>query len=158
MTNSQKHSLSIGDPIPFFELYDHDANIFSTKQYMNKPLVIFFYPKDHTPGCTAQACTFRDHEAEFAAAGAQVVGINNGSVKEHQTFVRKFSLNFPVLSDPNHSVRKSFGAPGLFFNRVADRITFVTDAQHRVAFIFKSLTKATHHVDQSLNFLQNLNP
>lgn len=148
--------LAIGDFIPQFELYDQQGELFSTKDYKNKPLVIFFYPKDHTPGCTAQACAFRNYEKEFAATGAQVIGINSGSVKEHKSFAKKYALNYPVLSDPNHEVRKSFGSPGLFFNRVADRVTFVTDAQHRIVFTFKSLSKATHHVNESLNFLQNL--
>jgi len=149
--------LVIGEAIPQFELQDQHGQNFSSESFKGKPLVIFFYPKDHTPGCTAQACSFRDHESEFASVGAQVIGINNGSVKEHNGFSEKYKLNFPILSDPNHRVRKSFGAPGLLFNMVADRITFVTDADHKVAYIFKSMTKATDHIDESLNFLKNLN-
>jgi peroxiredoxin Q/BCP len=156
MVYPRRKTLSIGDFIPDFELYDQEGRLFSTKAHANQPLVIFFYPKDFTPGCTAQVCSFRDYEQEFAATGAKVLGINSGSVKEHQSFVNKHDLNFPLLSDPNHNVRNSFGAPGLFFNRVADRATFVTDAQHRIVFTFKSLTKATQHVNESLNFLQNL--
>lgn len=148
--------LTVGEPIPSFELFDQDGQLFSSETFKGKPLVIFFYPKDHTPGCTAQACSFRDHESEFAAVGAQVIGVNSGSVKEHKGFVDKYKLNFPVLSDPGHKVRKSFGTPGLLFNMVADRITFVTDEQHRVAYVFKSMIKATDHIDESLNFLQNL--
>ena len=152
----RKTPLSIGEAIPSFELFDQDGQTFSSEDYQGKPLVIFFYPKDHTPGCTAQACSFRDHESEFAAVGAQVIGVNSGSIKEHKSFVEKYNLNFPVLSDPGHMVRKSFGAPGLLFNMVADRITFVTNEKHEVAFIFKSMTKATDHIDESLNFLKNL--
>ena len=154
---SGKKPLAIGEAIPAFSLQDQDGKEFNSKDYKGKPLVIFFYPKDHTPGCTAQACSFRDHESEFAAAGAQVIGVNSGSVKEHKGFAEKYNLNFPVLSDPGHKVRKSFGAPGLLFNMVADRITFVTDAEHKVAFIFKSMSKATDHIDESLNFLKKLN-
>ena len=156
MVYSSLKSLAIGDYIPQFELYDQKGGLFSTKDYKNKPLVIFFYPKDHTPGCRAQVCAFRNYEKEFSATGAQVIGINSGTVKEHNAFAKKYALNYPVLSDPNHEVRKSFGSPGLFFNRVADRVTFVTDAQHRIVFTFKSLSKATRHVNESLNFLQNL--
>lgn len=153
---SRKKPLAIGEAIPAFELTDQDGQTFSSKAHLGRPLVIFFYPKDHTPGCTAQVCSFRDHESEFANAGAVVVGINSGSVSEHKGFAEKYRLNFPVLSDPGHKVRKSFGAPGLLFNMVADRITFVTDEDHKVAFIFKSMTKATDHIDESLNFLKKL--
>tara|TARA_B100000900_G_scaffold251191_1_gene213993 strand:+ start:462 stop:935 length:474 start_codon:yes stop_codon:yes gene_type:complete len=148
--------LTVGESIPPFEMIDQDGQVFSSEAYTGKPLVIFFYPKDHTPGCTAQVCSFRDHESEFTAVGAQVVGVNSGSVKEHKGFAEKYKLNFPVLSDPGHKVRKSFGTEGLLFNMVADRITFVTDEQHKVAFVFKSMTKATHHIDESLNFLKKL--
>ena len=104
--------LTVGEPIPSFELFDQDGQLFSSETFKGKPLVIFFYPKDHTPGCTAQACSFRDHESEFAAVGAQVIGVNSGSVKEHKGFVDKYKLNFPVLSDPGHKVRKSLARPG----------------------------------------------
>lgn len=148
--------IQVGEPIPSFTLQDQEGKEFNSDDYAGKPLVIFFYPKDHTPGCTAQACSFRDHESDFAATGAVVVGVNSGSVKEHAGFVKKYNLNFPVLSDPGHKVRKSFGSPGLLFNQVADRVTYVTDKDHKVVYVFKSLSKATDHVDESLNFLKTL--
>lgn len=148
--------IQIGDRIPSFVLQDQNGQEFNSDEHLGKPLVIFFYPKDHTPGCTAQACSFRDHESEFAEAGALVIGVNSGSVKEHAGFASKYNLNFPVLSDPGHEVRKSFGSPGLLFNRVADRVTYVTDKDHKVVYTFKSLSKATDHVDESLNFLKGL--
>ncbi|MGB2445615.1 MAG: peroxiredoxin, partial [Schleiferiaceae bacterium] len=89
-------------------------------------------------GCTAQACSFRDYESAFQAAGAQVIGINDAEVIMHRSFTDKYDLKYPVLSDPDHVVRKSFGAPGLLFNTVANRITYVTDSSHKVAYIFKS--------------------
>ena len=85
-----------------------------------------------------------------------IIGLGYVGLPLAVAFAKKYALNYPVLSDPNHEVRKSFGSPGLFFNRVADRVTFVTDAQHRIVFTFKSLSKATRHVNESLNFLQNL--
>jgi peroxiredoxin Q/BCP len=118
--------------------------------------VIFFYPKDHTPGCTAQACDFRNYESDFQAVGAQVIGINDASVESHKGFADKYSLNYPILSDPGHKVRKSFGAPGLLFNTVANRITYVTDENHRVVYIFKSLMRAMDHVEESLSYLKSL--
>lgn len=153
---ASKAQLKIGDRIPAFELADQQGNTFRSDDYLGTPLVIFFYPKDHTPGCTAQACSFRDHESEFAEAGALVVGVNSGSVKEHAGFAEKYNLKYPLLSDPGHRVRKSFGSPGLLFNMVADRVTYVTDKNHNVIYIFKSLTKATDHVSESLTYLKSL--
>lgn len=148
--------LAVGETIPDFQLLDQHGKEWSTNDYKGIPLVFFFYPKDHTPGCTAQACSFRDHESEFEAAGAKVIGINSGTVKEHLGFAQKHGLKYPLLSDPGHRVRKAFGAPGLLFNMVADRITFVTDKDHKVAFIFRSLSKATDHIDESLNYLKSI--
>jgi peroxiredoxin Q/BCP len=151
-----KAQIAVGERIPSFELLDQNGSVFKSDDYLGKPLVIFFYPKDHTPGCTAEACRFRDFEYDFAEVGAVVVGVNSGSVTEHKGFADKYNLNFPVLSDPGHQVRKSFGSPGVLFNMVADRVTYVTDKDHKVAYIFKSMTKAADHVDESLNFLKEL--
>lgn len=155
-TMAAKAQIQIGDKIPSFELTDQQGNTFRSEDHIGTPLVIFFYPKDHTPGCTAQACSFRDHETEFAEAGALVVGVNSGSVEEHAGFAEKYQLKFPLLSDPGHLVRKQFGSPGLLFNQVANRVTYVTDKDHNVAYVFKSLSKATDHVSESLNYLKAL--
>ena len=149
-------ALDIGDRIPDFELQDQHGQWVKREDFEGKPLVIFFYPKDHTPGCTAEACSFRDFESEFQAAGAQVIGINDAEVSMHKSFADKYALTYPVLSDPGHIVRKSFGAPGLLFNTVANRITYVTDGSHKVAYIFKSLFRANDHVSESLEFVKKL--
>ena len=147
--------INVGDALPAFTLFDQNNQPLSTTDLQGQPLVIFFYPKDHTPGCTAQACDFRNYESEFQAAGAQVIGINDASVASHRGFADKYNLTYPILSDPGHKVRKSFGAPGLLFNTVANRITYVTDENHRVVYIFKSLLRATDHVEESLSFLKS---
>ena len=148
--------VEVGDRIPSFELTDQNGQIWRSEEHLGKPLVIFFYPKDHSPGCTAEACRFRDFESEFTEVGALVVGINSGSVETHKSFTEDYKLNFPVLSDPGHQVRNEFGAPGMLFNSVADRITYVTDENHQVVYIFKSLMRATDHVDESLTYLRKL--
>ena len=151
-----KAQIKIGDRIPSFELTDQQGNTFRSDDHIGTPLVVFFYPKDHTPGCTAQACSFRDHETEFAEAGALVVGVNSGTVEEHSGFAQKYELKYPLLSDPGHAVRKKFGSPGLLFNQIANRVTYVTDKDHKVVYIFKSLSRATDHVSESLKYLKSL--
>jgi peroxiredoxin Q/BCP len=148
--------INVGDLLPAFTLLDQNNKPVSPSNFKDQPLVIFFYPKDHTPGCTAQACDFRNYESEFQAVGAQVIGINDASVLSHRGFSDKYNLTYPILSDPGHKVRKSFGAPGLLFNTVANRITYVTDENHRVVYIFKSLLRATDHVEESLAFLKSV--
>ena len=148
--------INVGDLLPAFTLLDQNNKLVSPSNFKGQPLVIFFYPKDHTPGCTAQACDFRNYESEFQAVGAQVIGINDASVLSHRGFSDKYNLTYPILSDPGHKVRKSFGAPGLLFNTVANRITYVTDENHRVVYIFKSLLRATDHVEESLSFLKSV--
>ena len=148
--------IKVGDLLPAFALLDQNNQCVHSSDFKGRPLVIFFYPKDHTPGCTAQACDFRNYESDFQAVGAQVIGINDASVESHKAFADKYSLNYPILSDPGHKVRKSFGAPGLLFNTVANRITYVTDENHRVVYIFRSLMRATDHVEESLSYLKSL--
>lgn len=149
-------AVEIGDRISDFELFDQHGQWIRRVDFHGKPLVIFFYPKDHTPGCTAEACSFRDYESEFQAAGAQVIGINDAEVSMHKSFADKYDLKYPLLSDPGQLVRKSFGASGLLFNTVANRITYVTDDSHKVAYIFKSLFRANDHVYESLDFIKEL--
>ena len=149
-------AVEIGDRIPDFELFDQHGQWIRRVDFHGKPLVIFFYPKDYTPGCTAEACSFRDYESEFQAAGAQVIGINDAEVSMHKSFADKYDLKYPLLSDPGQLVRKSFGASGLLFNTVANRITYVTDDSHKVAYIFKSLFRANDHVYESLDFIKEL--
>ena len=148
--------IKVGDELPIFTLLDQNNQPLSTTDFQGRPLVIFFYPKDHTPGYTAQACDFRNYESEFQAVGAQVIGINDADVASHRGFAEKYNLTYPILSDPGHKVRKSFGAPGLLFNTVANRITYVTDENHKVVYIFKSLLRATDHVEESLAFLKSV--
>ena len=151
-----KNPIKVGDVLPAFALLDQNNQRVHSSDFIGRPLVTFFYPKDHTPGCTAQACDFRNYESDFQAVGAQVIGINDASVESHKGFADKYSLNYPILSDPGQKVRKSFGAPGLLFNTVANRITYVTDENHRVVYIFKSLMRATDHVEESLSYLKSL--
>jgi peroxiredoxin Q/BCP len=87
--------IKVGDLLPAFALLDQNNQRVHSSDFIGRPLVIFFYPKDHTPGCTAQACDFRNYESDFQAVGAQVIGINDASVESHKGFADKYSLNYP---------------------------------------------------------------
>ena len=102
--------LTIGDEIPSFCLKDQNSNI-RTSDKLNKALVLFFYPKDDTPGCTIEACGFRDKYDLFKILGAEVWGINNGNSQSHLEFANKNKLQYPLLCDIDNKLRENFGVP-----------------------------------------------
>ena len=108
-TKAGKH-LKVGDSIPVFSLRDQNDNLFNISDYTGKKiLVIFFYPRDESSGCTKEACSFRDKYDVFTKAGAMVVGINSGTVESHKKFIQNHKLPFTLLSDPENKVLKMFG-------------------------------------------------
>lgn len=104
--------LNIGDKAPDFRGKDQNGNALSMEQFKGKKLVLYFYPKDNTPGCTSEACNIRDNYQEFLEKGYAVVGVSADSEKSHQNFISKYDLPFPLLSDPEKEVIKSYGAWG----------------------------------------------
>ncbi len=119
-------------------------------------MVIYFYPKDDTPGCTKEACTFRDQYEDFVAAGAQVVGISADSPESHRQFAAKYRLPFLLLSDRQNTVRSLFGVKGDLFGLIPGRVTFVADAQGIVRHVFSSQLNATRHVAEALEVIKRL--
>jgi len=122
---------------PNFTLKDQFDQPHSLSDYQGKWLVIYFYPKDHTPGCTKQACSFRDFYQDIKDQGAQILGISKDSVKSHSSFAVKYNLNFPILSDPQADVIKAYGAWGekLMFGKKyqgALRHTFIINPQGEI--------------------------
>jgi peroxiredoxin Q/BCP len=115
-------------------------------------VVIFFYPKDDTTGCTKEACRFRDDFARFRQTGAQIVGISSDSAESHQRFAAKYSLPYTLLSDPGGRVRKLYGAVG-FLGLMPGRATFVIDREGIVRHVFSSQMKFEEHVDEALRGL-----
>jgi peroxiredoxin Q/BCP len=105
-------TLAIGDMAPDFTLLDDAGQSVTLSQYRGQRVVIFFYPKDDTPGCTTQACGFRDNHQTLMAAGAVVLGISPDDVKSHAKFKQKFSLPFPLLADTDHTVCEAYGVWG----------------------------------------------
>ena len=110
------NEIKIGSSIPAFTLPDQNGNLFDINSVLGKKnLVIYFYPKDDSPGCTAQACSFRDQFEVFKEADAVIIGISGQSVESHKEFAEKHRLNFTLLSDEGNKVRKQFGVPGRVF-------------------------------------------
>jgi peroxiredoxin Q/BCP len=148
--------ISVGDRIPSFELPSHRGGRVRSDDLLGKgPLVIYFYPRDHTPGCTVEACAFRDHYAEFKEAGAEVVGISSDSPDTHVGFASKHSLPFILLSDPDNTVRRQFGV-SRHAGLIAGRETFIVDNEGVVVHHFRSLLNAIGHVEEARRIVDKL--
>lgn len=155
-TSKSMETLSIGDPVPSFVLKDEDGNDFDVNDYIGKQLlVIYFYPKDDSPGCTKQACAMRDSYAEFTDANAKVIGINSGSAESHKAFRQKHNLPFTLLSDPGNKVLKAFGVKNVLF--LTGRETFVVGLDGKIAYTFRGMLKDKEHAENVLAFLKERN-
>ena len=155
-SQSEEKKVEVGSMVPEFSLPDQDGKMVDIKDLIGKEkLVIYFYPKDDTPGCTKEACAFRDQYDVFKKAGAKVIGISGQSVKSHRAFADKYHLNFTLLADTENKVRDLFGArTGM--GLVPGRITYVVDLSGKVVYEFNSLTEPTKHVDEALNILKKM--
>lgn len=150
-------AIQTGDRIPDFSLPDQDNNMVRMADYIGKNnLVIYFYPKDNTSGCTAEACAFRDSFHEFKNIDAEVFGISSDSVKSHKSFAQQYNLAFGLLSDSEKSVRKLFGVPGNLFGLVPGRVTYIVDKQGIVRGVYNSQMDPTGHVQKSLEKLKEI--
>lgn len=146
-----------GDPAPHFTLPDQDGEPISLSDHAGRRLIVYFYPKAFTPGCTTQACDFRDNHRAFAAAGFEIVGISPDPVGRLQAFREKHDLPFPVLSDADHSVAEAFGAWGTKKNYGREyagiiRSTFVIGPDGTVEMAWRSV-KAKGHAERVLGDL-----
>ena len=138
-------SLKVGDRIPHFELLNQHVELFKSETVLGvKPLVVYFYPKDETPGCTAEACSFRDHYEDFLQLGAEVIGISSDGLKSHQKFAARHKLPFILLSDSKKKVQRLFKLPKILFGLYTKRITFVIDKEGLVSYVHSSLMPDTH--------------
>ena len=139
----------VGDAAPNFRLPSTEGKDISLKDYKGKHVVLYFYPKDDTPGCTAEACSFRDSNADLTAAGAVVLGVSTDPIKSHDKFREKYKLNFPLLSDESADVAKMFGAwkeKNLYGRRTwgVARSTFLIGPDGRIRKIWKKVDTANH--------------
>jgi len=147
--------LSVGDRAPDFTLPSSAGAVRLADVLRGTAVVLYFYPKDETPGCTAEACAFRDGYEVFTQAGAEVIGVSDDSVVAHQSFVAHHRLPFLLLSDPGGEVRRLYGVSG-WLGLLRGRVTFVIDRQGIVRHVFDSQLHATRHVDEALETIRNL--
>lgn len=147
-------SVKVGDSAPDFTLSSQSGSSVSLKDFRGKKsVVLYFYPKDDTPGCTAEACAFRDSYEVFSDAGAEVIGISEDSPQSHQQFATKYNLPFTLLSDAGNKVRQLYGVPATLWV-LPGRVTYVIDQQGVVKHIFDSMLNFKAHVDEALKTLQ----
>ncbi len=146
-------ALKVGDKLPNFKAKDTNGNLFDSQDYIGKQaLVIYFYPKDETKVCTAQACSFRDNYEEFKDLGAEIIGISADSVQSHVKFKSKFNLPFILLSDNDKKLRKLFGVENDFLI-IPGRQTFVVDKNGFIIMVFNSMS-GTIHIEKALKVLK----
>jgi peroxiredoxin Q/BCP len=143
---------SPGDPAPDFGGITTDGTRVSLSDYRGRKLVLYFYPRDDTPHCTRQACSLRDHAADLAARGADVLGVSTQGERSHQAFTSKYRLNFPLLADTGGEVARAYGVMGggglasklKAALGLADRVTFVIDGEGRIAHVIDRPNVASH--------------
>ena len=148
--------LQPGDKAPAFVLKDQQGNLKQSKSLRGKALVLFFYPKDNTPGCTAEACGFRDSYKQFEKLNAVVWGVSSDTELSHYEFANRLSLPFPLLSDSENTLRNAFGVPNAF-GLLPGRVTYVIDRTGIIISVFSNLLNSTAHVKESLLALQKFN-
>jgi peroxiredoxin Q/BCP len=148
--------VSLGEKAPDFSLPNQDGEVVSLSDFYGvKNVVLFFYPKDFSPGCTVQACHFRDHYEDFIDYGAEVIGVSGDSVESHKKFLDEYLLPFQLLSDDGDRVRKGYGSTR-GFGYLPGRYTFIIDKDGVVRHIFTSETNMKKHVDEALRVLRQI--
>ncbi|CAI9766610.1 unnamed protein product [Fraxinus pennsylvanica] len=147
--------VSEGSVPPPFTLKDQDGRNISLSNFKGKPVVVYFYPSDETPGCTKQACAFRDSYEKFKKFGADVVGISGDDTASLKAFAKKHRLPFTLLSDEGNKVRKEWGVPGDLFGALPGRQTYVLDKSGVVRLVYNNQFQPEKHIDETLKFLQS---
>ena len=148
-------ALQSGDRAPLIALQDQNGVERRSDQLAGKSLVLFFYPKDDTPGCTMEACAFRDSYADLQALGAEVWGVSGDNAGSHQRFASRHNLPYPLLVDQNNQLRKAFGVPGVL-GLLPGRVTYVIDGEGMVRHVFNKLLDGPAHRREALECLKRL--
>jgi peroxiredoxin Q/BCP len=155
LEQSDKTKVKVGDMAPDFTLPNQTGAMVSLKDFIGKKIIVlYFYPKDFSRGCTAEACAFRDSYQVFTDAGAEVIGVSSQSVDSHKRFALANMLPFILLSDEDDKVRKVYGAQSTF--GLPGRVTFIIDKKGIVRHIFSSQFNPTKHIEEALRILKEL--
>ena len=146
-----------GDKCPDFSLLNQDGEMIHIKDLIGtKNLVIYFYPKDNSWGCTKQACSFQESQQDFIDLDCTVIGISSDSVLSHKTFAEERHLKFMLLSDMNDVVREKFGVPTSFFGLIKGRVTYLIDKKGFVRGVYNSQVNATKHIPIAIKMLKSI--
>ena len=150
----------VGDQAPAFSLSDQDGTIHTLDQYRGRYLLLYFYPKDDTPGCTKEACALRDADPDFSKLDAAVLGVSADTVKSHKKFVEKYALTFPLLADEDRKAVEAYGVwgPKKFMGREyigIKRTSFLIDPAGKIAKVYESV-KPEKHAEEVLGDLREM--
>jgi peroxiredoxin Q/BCP len=151
-SETKSKELKVGDKAPAFSLKNTEGKTVKLSDYIGKKVVLYFYPKDDTPGCTKEACGFRDDFAQLRKRGVEVIGVSGDDQNSHQKFTEKYSLPFTLLSDPDHEMMSKYGAWGeknMYGKKSMGvlRITYIIDEEGKIAHLFKKVKTDTHSQD-----------
>ncbi|WP_010916677.1 thioredoxin-dependent thiol peroxidase [Thermoplasma volcanium] len=136
--------LKVGDQAPDFETVDQSGSKVRLSDFKGQPVVLYFYPKDNTPGCTTEACNFRDNFNSFKEAGIKVIGVSVDSPESHKRFAEKYQLNFTLASDKEKEICKKYGVLGL---ATAKRVTYIIDRDGKIVYVYPKVTPKDHAVE-----------
>lgn len=155
MSQSQT-KIEVGSQLPEFTLKDDKGEDYSPSQWIGeKYLVIYFYPKDDTPGCTKESCSFRDNKAEFDELDAVIIGISADGEKSHKKFKEKYNLTYTLLSDTDKVARKLFGVPTTLLGLIPGRVTYIFAKDGKCIEVINSQTNPEKHINESLETIKN---
>lgn len=147
--------VSVGDSAPSVTLKDQNGRNVSLNKFRGKNVVFYFYPQAETPGCTKQACSFRDAYTDFKKLGAEVIGVSGDTPEALKAFKEKYNLPYTLLSDEGNEVRKEWGVPGDLFGILPGRQTYVIDKKGIVKLVFNNQFQPEKHIDKTLEVLQS---
>lgn len=148
----------LNKPAPEFKAPTHLGFDFSPSFFKGeKNLVLFFYPKDHSPGCTAEVCSFGENLSFFELSDTVVVGISPDSIESHKIFARKHSVNYPLIADVDGKINRLYQVPRDFMGLLPGRITFVVDRKGIIRGVFRSALQFTKHIEKAKEIISSLN-
>lgn len=133
--------LKVGETAPDFTSVDQDGKSVKLSDFKGSPVVLYFYPKDNTPGCTVEACNFRDNNEVYTNAGVKVLGVSVDGQNSHKNFVNKYELNFTLVVDDKKGISQSYGTLG---ERSASRVTYIIDKNGKIAHVYPKVSPKEH--------------